>query len=83
MDVLATDIDLFDLEYLDPLTGQWTETWDTTQAVGQAARLPLQVRVLLVLNGGQRSSAGRGRKTIRFVSKIPIPIQKPLTFATQ
>lgn len=83
VDVLATDIDLFDLEYLDPLTGQWTETWDTTQAVGQAARLPLQVRVLLVLNGGQRSSAGRGRKTIRFVSKIPIPIQKPLTFATQ
>jgi|SoiMethySBSTD1v2_1073268.scaffolds.fasta_scaffold14749_7 general secretion pathway protein J len=83
IEVLATDIDLFDLEYLDPLTGQWTETWDTRQAIGQANRLPLQVRVLLVLNGGSRSSAGRGRETIRLITKVALPIQKPLTFATQ
>lgn len=83
VEVLATDIDLFDLEYLDPLTGQWTETWDTTQAIGQANRLPLQVRVLLVLNGGRRGAAGRGQKPIRFVTKVALPIQRPLTFATQ
>lgn len=81
--VLATDIDLFDLEYLDPLTGQWVEEWDTTQAVGQGDRLPLQVRILLVLNEGERRSLDRARETLRFVTKVTLPIQKPLTFATQ
>ncbi len=83
VDVLATDIDLFHLEYLDPMTGQWVETWDTTQAVGQADRMPLQVRVVLVLNGGRRSAAGRGQGTIRLATKVPIQIAKPLTFAVQ
>ena len=81
--VLATDIDLFDLEYLDPLTGMWAEEWDTTQEIGQPGRLPLQVRVILVLNGGARSGSGRARDTLRFVSKVPIHILRPLTFATQ
>jgi general secretion pathway protein J len=83
VEVLATDIDLFDLEYLDALTGQWLETWDTRQATGQLGRVPLQIRILLVLNGGQRGNAGRGRETIRLISKVALPIQKPLTFATQ
>lgn len=83
IEILATDIDLFDLEYLDPLTGQWTETWDTSQATGQLGRLPYQVRVILVLNEGRRAAEGRGREPIRFTSKIGIPVQKGLTFATQ
>jgi general secretion pathway protein J len=83
VEVLATDIDLFDLEYLDPLSGQWVETWDSTQAVGQPNRLPFQIRVILVLNEGRRASEGRSRGTIRFVAKFALPIQKPLTFATQ
>ncbi|HET7542533.1 MAG TPA: prepilin-type N-terminal cleavage/methylation domain-containing protein, partial [Polyangiaceae bacterium] len=33
VEVLATDIDLLDLQYLDPLTGNWVETWDTTSTV--------------------------------------------------
>jgi len=45
--------------------------------------VPLQIRILLVLNGGKRSSAGRGRETVRLISKVALPIQKPLTFATQ
>lgn len=83
VDVVATDIDLFDLAYLDPLTGQWTETWDTNQATGQLNRLPLQVRIVLVLNGGRRSAADRAQQTIRLETKVPIHIQRPLTFATQ
>ncbi len=84
VDVLATDIDLFDLKFLDPQTGEWVEEWDTTQgATGQPNRLPLQVRVLLVLNGGRRKSADRARDTIRFVTKIDLPIEHPLTFAVQ
>lgn len=81
--VLATDIDLFDIEYLDPLTGRWTETWDTTQATGQLNRLPLQVRVTLVLNGGRRKTAGRSRDTITFRTKVPLQMLQPLIFANQ
>jgi len=82
IEVLATDIDLFDLQYLDAQTGQWQENWDTTQTTGQPDRLPLQVRIILVLNGGRRSSAERGRGTIRLVTKVGLNMLQPLTFAT-
>jgi general secretion pathway protein J len=82
VEVLATDIDLFDLQYLDAQTGQWLEGWDTTQATGQLDRLPLQMRIILVLNGGARSSADRSRGTIRLVTKVGLNILQPLTFAT-
>jgi general secretion pathway protein J len=82
VEVLATDIDLFDLQYLDAQTGEWQESWDSTQSTGQLDRLPLQVRVILVLNGGSRSAADRGRGTIRLVTKVGLPMLAPLTFAT-
>jgi general secretion pathway protein J len=82
VEVLATDIDLFDLQYLDAQSGQWQETWDTTQSTGQPDRLPLQVRIILVLNGGSRAAAERGRGTIRLVTKVALPMIAPLTFAT-
>lgn len=82
VEVLATDIDLFDLQYLDPLSGNWVDTWDTTQSVtGQPARLPVQVRIVLVLNGGTRSGASRGQGVIRLVTKVSIPIEEGLNFA--
>ena len=61
VEVVATDIDLFTLEYLDPTTSLWTETWDTTQATGQVNRLPLEVRIRLVLRQGTRTASDRGR----------------------
>jgi general secretion pathway protein J len=82
VEVLATDIDLFDLQYLDAQTGQWQENWDTTQTTGQPDRLPLQVRVILVLNGGARSASERSRGTIRLVTKVGLNMLQPLTFAT-
>jgi general secretion pathway protein J len=82
VEVLATDIDLFDLQYLDAQTGQWQEAWDTSQTTGQPDRLPLQVRIILVLNGGARSGADRGRGTLRFVTKVGLNMLQPLTFAT-
>jgi general secretion pathway protein J len=83
VEVLATDIDLFELEYLDPTTSLWTENWDTTQATGQTNRLPLQVRIRLVLKQGARSTSDSGRGTLKFVTTVAIPIQQPLMFATQ
>jgi general secretion pathway protein J len=82
VEVLATDIDLFNLEYLDALSGQWQETWDTTQTTGQPDRLPMQVRVILVLNNGRRSAADHERGKIRLVTKVPLAMLSPLTFAT-
>lgn len=81
VEVLATDIDLFELQYLDPLTGRWREEWDSTSVVGEKARLPLQVKVVLVLNGGARSRQDGSRGRVRLVSKIPLPIQDTLNFA--
>ncbi len=82
VEVLATDIDLFDLQYLDPLTGTWLETWDTTQSItGQPARLPVQVRIVLVLNGGNRQGYARAEASIRLVTKVSLPIQNALSFA--
>lgn len=83
IEILASDIDLFDVEYLDAATGQWTDRWDTTQATEQIGRLPLQVRLVLVLNGGTRRGADRGQGSIRLVTKVAIPMTSGLTFATQ
>lgn len=83
IDVMATDIDLLELEYLDPMTGLWTETWDTRQTTGQPNRLPLQVRITLILNGGRRSAAARGKNPLKFTTKVHIPVNQALSFAIQ
>lgn len=75
VNVLAEDIEQFDIKYLDPITGEWTDTWDTTQPASQFERLPAEVRITLVLNGGA------GDQPIKFETKVPIPILVPLTFA--
>lgn len=83
VEVLASDIDLFQLEYLDPTTATWSESWDSTQLTGQLNRLPFQVRVTLVLNGGERGHVDSGRGRIRLMTTIGVPIQQPLNFAIQ
>jgi general secretion pathway protein J len=75
VNVLVEDIDLFDVKYLDATTGLWTDTWDSSQATGQPGRLPLQIKITLVLNGG-----GDG-KPVTFSTKVPMPMQVPLNFA--
>ncbi len=82
VEVLASDIDLFKLQYLDAQTGNWVDTWDTTQAItGQPSRLPLQVKIVLVLNGGERAGYDRGQGTIRLVTKVDVQITNGLNFA--
>lgn len=72
--VLAQDVLSFELAYFDPLTGDWKTSWDTTQETGLAERLPSQVKIELVL-------ARAGGEPMRFVTKVPIALQAPLTFA--
>jgi general secretion pathway protein J len=83
VEVLATDMDLFELNYLDAATGEWVDKWDSTQPLGQHNKLPLQVRVLLVLNGGARTSADRSRQPLRFITKVALALRDPLTFAVE
>jgi general secretion pathway protein J len=83
VEVVATDVDEFELKFFDPTTAQWLDSWDSTQVTGQPNRVPLQVKVTLVLNGGSRLVSGRAREPVRLVEKISLPIQEPLRFATQ
>jgi general secretion pathway protein J len=83
IDVMCTDIDLFDLKYLDPQTSQWVDTWDSTTTTGQQNRMPLMVRITLVVNGGRRGGAGRLRNPLRFETTVVLPMTQPLSFAIQ
>ena len=74
INVLCEDVAEFDLSYLDATTGEWTETWDSTQAAGQFQRLPLQVKIRLVLRGGI------GDRPIKLETRIPIAMQAAVTF---
>jgi len=73
--VLADDVDTFQLKYLDPTSGLWTEQWDTLSAAGQPNRLPLQVDIFLVLKGGPAGDP------IRLHSKSQLFMLQPLAFA--
>ena len=74
VNVLAEDVERFNLRYLDPLTGQWVDTWDSTQLMGQLNRLPLEVRIELELK------PVRNTPPFRYVTKVMLPIQQPLKF---
>jgi general secretion pathway protein J len=74
VNVLCEDIDSFDVRYLDPLTSQWVETWDTTQALGQQNRLPIEIRLTLVMKHVPVGVAAT------YTTKFMMPMQAPLTF---
>jgi general secretion pathway protein J len=74
INVLAEDVELFDVRFLDPLTSQWVESWDTMQATGQYNRLPIEIKVTLVLKPVKNSPP------FRFVTKFILPMQQPLSF---
>lgn len=75
IEIVAENVESFDLSYLDPLTNEWLKDWDTTQAAGQLDRLPAQVWIVVVL------ADGPGGTPITFQTKVPLPMQLPLTFA--
>jgi general secretion pathway protein J len=77
VNVLAEDVERFDLRYLDPLTGQWLDTWDSTTPTGQQNRLPLEVRIELELKPVRNTPA------FRYVTKVMMPMQQPLRFGIQ
>lgn len=53
--ILAHDVVGLELEYLDPISGEWLRSWDTTQAAQQPNRLPSQVRIALTMRDPRHS----------------------------
>lgn len=74
VDAVAEDVSEFHVRYLDPMTGQWVDSWDSTQVSGQPNRLPLEVSIRLVLKG-----VGDG-PPYAYTTKVFLPIQQPLSF---
>ncbi len=74
VNVLAEDVETFDITYLDPASARWLEQWDTTQVNGQPGRLPLEVKITLVLKGVPRGPS------YAFTTRVMLPMQTPLSF---
>ncbi len=74
VNVVAENVEEFDLKYLEPMTAQWLDSWDSTQVTGQPGRLPLEVSVRLVLKGVGDAPAST------FETKFTMPMQQALTF---
>lgn len=79
--VLATDVKKFEVKYLDPLTTNWVDEWDSTSITNAKGRLPLQIKLMLELNGGARESDDAERGVIRLVTIVDLPITDVLNFA--
>jgi general secretion pathway protein J len=83
VEVLATNLEAFELSYLDAANAQWTDKWDSTQALTQKNRLPLQVKVSLLLKGVERQSIDQRVQPLRFVTKVELAMREPLTFGVE
>ena len=75
--VLCEDVLAFDVQYLEPITDTWLDSWDSSQSTSTYTfnRLPLQVRIRLTLKGGE------GDRPIKLATKVMLGIQSPLSFA--
>jgi general secretion pathway protein J len=51
VEVMLEDVLEFNLEYLDSTSWQWVQSWDTSSGLGQANRLPVQVKVMITVPG--------------------------------
>ncbi len=74
--VMASNVEELELRYLDPLTGEWIDSWDSTQPAAQPGRLPAQVWIRLVLTNRP------GHNPITFQTKAVVAMQLPIQFAT-
>ena len=74
VNVLAENVESLHFKYLDPMTGLWSDTWDTTQLSGQPGRLPLEVRITLTMK------EIRNEPAYTYTTKVMIPMREPLSF---
>ncbi|MSP24106.1 MAG: prepilin-type N-terminal cleavage/methylation domain-containing protein [Myxococcales bacterium] len=76
VEVMVEDVEKFELQYLDAITNEWVDSWDSSQVTGQLARLPAQVRITLKLH------TGKNHRPAEFETKVPIAVTFPIAFGT-
>jgi general secretion pathway protein J len=74
INVLAENVEAFELKYKDPMTGMWTETWDSTQINGQPNRLPLEISITLTMKALPSTPA------LTYTTKVMMPMLQPFNF---
>ena len=74
--VLIEDVVEFRIEALDPMTLEWTSTWDTMQLGMQPNRLPIQAKILVTVP----NLSGRGSDQT-FGTRAFLPMQYALNHA--
>ena len=74
VNLLAEDVESFDLKYLDPISSQWVDSWDSTQMAQQLNRLPAAIRISLTMKPVKNTPQ------FKYTTKVMIPIRDPLRF---
>lgn len=72
VEVLLTDVLEFELEYLDASDFEWVKTWDAATGVGQTNRLPMQVKIKLVVPTLATNAGSDKRET--FTTRAVLPM---------
>jgi general secretion pathway protein J len=74
--ILIDDIESFELSFLDPVSGEWLSSWDSTQGAMQPNRLPTQVLIVLRVPNPR----GRG-PAITYGTRATLPMTYALNHA--
>jgi general secretion pathway protein J len=74
--ILVEDVTGLRFEYLDPMSGEWLRSWDTTQAAMQPNRLPAQVKILLTVPHPRRP-----KEELTLGTRAALPLQWALNHA--
>lgn len=75
--VLIENVVSFHIEVLDPMTLEWTSSWDTMQVAMQPNRLPIQAKIFVTVP----NLTGRGEDQT-FGTRTYLPLQYALNHAT-
>ena len=67
--ILVDDVVDFEMEYFDPVSAQWVDSWDSRELTQQPNRLPMQVKLMLTVpdehrRDGRRTFATRAQPMI-------------------
>jgi general secretion pathway protein J len=69
IEILISDVLDFELEYLDPATWEWVQSWDAVQGSGQTNRLPSQVKIRVTV---PRIDGKKGREVFGTRAIVPM-----------
>jgi general secretion pathway protein J len=69
VEVMLENVLEFDVQYLDPTTWEWVQSWDTSSGISQTNRLPAQVKILITVPG---INDGKGREVFGTRTTLPL-----------